>query len=168
MSFSEKVAISALLTVIVPPTVLMGGTIPMLTQALARGLVDATRVHAFVYGFNTAGAFAGALADRYSRKRILIVSQAAAFVPALAMGLLTLTGTITTWQVMFFALLTGIARSFEIPTRQAFVPQLVDAFPARIDSVSIGKPTLEDVFVQLTGHRFWTDKGFSADGEADG
>ena len=38
-----------------------------------------------------------------------------------------------------------------------FVPQLVDAFPARIDSVSIGKPTLEDVFVQLTGHRFWTD-----------
>jgi len=38
-----------------------------------------------------------------------------------------------------------------------FVPQLIDAFPERITSVSIGKPTLEDVFVQLTGHRFWTE-----------
>jgi ABC-2 type transport system ATP-binding protein len=39
-----------------------------------------------------------------------------------------------------------------------FVPQLIDAFPERITSVSIGKPTLEDVFVQLTGHRFWTEE----------
>ena len=39
-----------------------------------------------------------------------------------------------------------------------FVPQLIDAFPDRIASVSIGKPTLEDVFVQLTGHRFWTEE----------
>jgi ABC-2 type transport system ATP-binding protein len=39
-----------------------------------------------------------------------------------------------------------------------FVPQLIDAFPERITSVSIGKPTLEDVFVQLTGHRFWNEE----------
>ncbi|RIL06949.1 MAG: hypothetical protein DCC71_04740 [Proteobacteria bacterium] len=45
-----------------PPTILMGATIPLLTQALARDLDDATRIHALVYGFNTAGAFAGALA----------------------------------------------------------------------------------------------------------
>ena len=44
-----------------PPTVLMGGTIPLLTQGLARGLDDATRFHSLVYAFNTAGAFAGAL-----------------------------------------------------------------------------------------------------------
>ena len=48
-----------------PPTVLMGGTIPILTQALARDLDDATRFHAFVYGFNTLGAFAGALAGGF-------------------------------------------------------------------------------------------------------
>ena len=70
--------------------------------------------------------FAGALADRYPRKRMLIVAQAAAFLPALAMGLLTISGTITSWQVIFFAFLTGCARSVEIPTRQAFVPSLVD------------------------------------------
>jgi spermidine synthase len=57
--FLLDVALAALL--VLPPAVLMGGTIPMLTQALARSLADATRVHAFIYAFNTAGAFVGAL-----------------------------------------------------------------------------------------------------------
>jgi ABC-2 type transport system ATP-binding protein len=35
-----------------------------------------------------------------------------------------------------------------------FVPQLVEAFPGEIESVSVGKPTLEDVFIHLTGRRF--------------
>ena len=54
------VALTALL--IGPPTVLMGGTIPILTQALSRDAAESTRFHAFVYAFNTAGAFLGALA----------------------------------------------------------------------------------------------------------
>lgn len=44
-----------------PPAVLMGGTIPLLTQALSTGIEDATRFHALVYACNTVGAFAGAL-----------------------------------------------------------------------------------------------------------
>ena len=36
----------------------------------------------------------------------------------------------------------------------AFVPALVEAFPGEIEAVSVGKPTLEDVFIHLTGHRF--------------
>ncbi|MAJ59681.1 MAG: hypothetical protein CBC48_06655 [bacterium TMED88] len=60
VGFAVDVVLAALL--IGPASVLMGGTIPMLTQALARSLEDATRFHAFVYAFNTAGAFAGALA----------------------------------------------------------------------------------------------------------
>ena len=60
LGFAADVALTALL--IGPPTVLMGGTIPVLTQALARTLDDATRVHAWVYACNTAGAFLGALA----------------------------------------------------------------------------------------------------------
>jgi spermidine synthase len=59
-SFVFDVALCLLL--LAPPTILMGGTIPLLTQALTRGLADATRIHAFVYAFNTAGAFAGSLA----------------------------------------------------------------------------------------------------------
>ena len=63
LAFAVDVALAALL--IVPPAMLMGATIPILTQALARNLADATRVHALVYAANTAGAFAGALATGF-------------------------------------------------------------------------------------------------------
>ena len=42
----------------------------------------------------------------------------------------------------------------ERPRGHEFIPELVEAFPGEIDSVSVGKPTLEDVFIHLTGHRF--------------
>lgn len=42
----------------------------------------------------------------------------------------------------------------ERPKGHEFVPQLIEAAPGLIDSVSVGKPTLEDVFIQLTGQRF--------------
>ncbi len=40
-----------------------------------------------------------------------------------------------------------------------FVTDVVEAFPGEIESVSIAKPSLEDVFIRRTGHRFWTDWG---------
>ena len=36
------------------------------------------------------------------------------------------------------------------------IPRLVEAFPERVESIKLGKPTLEDVFIAKTGHRFWT------------
>jgi predicted membrane-bound spermidine synthase len=63
LGFAFDVVLSALL--IGPPTVLMGGTIPFLTLALAGDLDHATRVHAWIYGSNTLGAFAGALAGGF-------------------------------------------------------------------------------------------------------
>src|SRR5579863_10236091 len=39
-----------------------------------------------------------------------------------------------------------------------FVTELVEAFPGEIEGVSIHKPSLEDVFIRRTGHRFWTDE----------
>jgi len=63
LGFAFDVALSALL--IGPPAVLMGGTIPILTLALAGDLEHATRVHAWIYGTNTLGAFAGALAGGF-------------------------------------------------------------------------------------------------------
>lgn len=38
-----------------------------------------------------------------------------------------------------------------------WIPRLIDAFPNRIESITLGKPTLEDVFIHFTGHRFWSD-----------
>lgn len=37
-----------------------------------------------------------------------------------------------------------------------FVTDVVEAFPGEIQAVSISKPSLEDVFIHRTGHRFWT------------
>ncbi len=38
-----------------------------------------------------------------------------------------------------------------------FITDVVEAFPGEIDAVSVSKPTLEDVFIHRTGHRFWTE-----------
>jgi ABC-2 type transport system ATP-binding protein len=38
-----------------------------------------------------------------------------------------------------------------------FVASVVEAFPGIIESVSVSKPSLEDVFIRRTGHRFWTE-----------
>lgn len=39
-----------------------------------------------------------------------------------------------------------------------FVTDVVEGFPGEVDSVHISKPTLEDVFIHRTGHRFWTEE----------
>jgi ABC-2 type transport system ATP-binding protein len=39
-----------------------------------------------------------------------------------------------------------------------FVTDVVEAFPGEIQSLSVSKPTLEDVFIHRTGHRFWTEE----------
>jgi len=38
-----------------------------------------------------------------------------------------------------------------------FITDLVEAFPGEIEAISVSKPTLEDVFIRRTGHRFWTE-----------
>lgn len=48
-----------------PPTICMGATVPLLTQALSLDLASAGRVHARLYGINTAGAFLGAVLAGY-------------------------------------------------------------------------------------------------------
>jgi spermidine synthase len=88
LGFALDVLLSALL--VLPPAILMGGTIPILTQALSRSLADATRLHANVYAFNTAGAFLGALAAAFVLIPWLGLERV-----VLAMGLVNLTAGAT-------------------------------------------------------------------------
>jgi ABC-2 type transport system ATP-binding protein len=39
-----------------------------------------------------------------------------------------------------------------------FVTEVVEAFPGEIEAISVSKPTLEDVFIRRTGHKFWSEK----------
>jgi ABC-2 type transport system ATP-binding protein len=43
------------------------------------------------------------------------------------------------------------------PRGHEFVPALFEAFPGQIEALSVGKPTLEDVFIERTGHRLWAE-----------
>jgi ABC-2 type transport system ATP-binding protein len=45
----------------------------------------------------------------------------------------------------------------EIDSGHRFVTDVVEAFPGEIEGVSVHKPSLEDVFIRRTGHRFWTE-----------
>lgn len=46
----------------------------------------------------------------------------------------------------------------EQPDGHEWVARLVEAFPGRIQALRLGKPTLEDVFIARTGHRFWNER----------
>ena len=67
----------------------------------------------------------GAVADRRERRPILVVTQTCAMVLALVLAALTLTGRVEVWHVFVFAALNGIVNAFDIPTRQAFVVDMV-------------------------------------------
>jgi ABC-2 type transport system ATP-binding protein len=45
----------------------------------------------------------------------------------------------------------------ERPDGHRFITGVVEAFPGEIEGVSVAKPSLEDVFIQRTGHRFWAE-----------
>jgi MFS family permease len=67
----------------------------------------------------------GWTADRIDRRKLLLVTQGAMGVLALALGLLTVFGAVQLWHVYVFALLLGCVTAFDAPARQAFVTDLV-------------------------------------------
>ncbi|MFA4992191.1 MAG: MFS transporter [Candidatus Omnitrophota bacterium] len=70
--------------------------------------------------------FAGVLADRFNRRKILIITQAMAMLQALIMAALTLTGTIQTWHIICLSIFLGLINSFDIPTRHSFVVDMIE------------------------------------------
>ncbi|WP_329106681.1 MFS transporter [Micromonospora sp. NBC_01699] len=69
--------------------------------------------------------FSGRLADRYDKRLLLFIANAAWCVLSLAMSLLVVTGVIELWHVFVFAALLGTANAVETPVRQSFVSELV-------------------------------------------
>ena len=67
----------------------------------------------------------GAVADRYNRQKILVVTQTSAMLTAFVLAILTLTGNIQVWHLFVLASCFGLANAFDIPTRQAFVSDMV-------------------------------------------
>ena len=73
------------------------------------------------------GAFGGLLADRFSKRRLLIATQVAMALPALALWALTASGGIELWMVFALVFARGTVNALDNPTRQSFVIEMVGA-----------------------------------------
>jgi predicted MFS family arabinose efflux permease len=69
--------------------------------------------------------FAGALADRLPKRRLVLASQSVLFTQALALALLVHFGHVQYWHVAVLALVYGLANTVDMPTRQAFIVEMV-------------------------------------------
>src|SRR6184192_1790579 len=67
----------------------------------------------------------GSAADKFDKRKILLVTQYVQIVLAISIGLLIWSGKIAIWQIFVFAAILGVSNSFEMPALSALVPELV-------------------------------------------
>jgi MFS family permease len=73
------------------------------------------------------GAYAGVLADRFDKRKLLMATQGAMAVPALILFVLAATGVVEAWMIVALAFVRGSVNSIDNPTRQSFVFEMVGA-----------------------------------------
>jgi len=70
--------------------------------------------------------FAGVLIDRWSRHRVLIVTQIISMIQAAVLAGLSLTGHLEIWHIIVLSVMLGCINSFDMPARHSFVINMVD------------------------------------------
>lgn len=73
----------------------------------------------------TLGLISGTFADRYDRKRLLLLTQVILALVTFVLGLLDYSGQIQAWQIYLFTFISASVGSFDGPTRQALFPSLI-------------------------------------------
>ena len=68
---------------------------------------------------------AGVLADRWNRRRLLIITQTLAMLQAALLAAVVLSGIVQVWHIVALSLLLGIVNAFDIPIRQSFIVEMV-------------------------------------------
>lgn len=103
--------------------VAMGWLVYRLTNsALLLGVVGfASQIPTFVLS-----PFAGVIADRANRRRLLVITQALSMLQAFLLAALTLTGAIEVWHIIALGFLLGCINSLDIPVRQSFLVEMVE------------------------------------------
>lgn len=69
--------------------------------------------------------FGGVLADRLPKRTVLLFTQSSAMLLAFLLWILVATGEVQLWHVLILALLLGLTNALDMPTRQAFVVEMV-------------------------------------------
>ena len=70
------------------------------------------------------GPLGGLASDRYSRHKLVILTQTLSMLQALALAVLTLTGTVQVWHILVLAVLLGTVNAFDMPGRQSLIIQM--------------------------------------------
>ena len=70
--------------------------------------------------------FAGVIADRVSRKNILLITQILYMIQSFILAILVLNRSITIWHILILSLVTGIISGFDMTARQTFVVDIVE------------------------------------------
>lgn len=71
------------------------------------------------------GPYGGVIADRIDKRALMVALQAMMGLQALALGLLTVTGSVNIWEIGALAVLLGLNNAFENPARQSFMMEMV-------------------------------------------
>ncbi|MFA5974017.1 MAG: MFS transporter [Lentimicrobiaceae bacterium] len=69
---------------------------------------------------------AGVIADRWDKKRILLITQSLALVQALVLSVIVFAGIVQVWHLIVLSIILGIINAFDMPIRQAFVIDMLD------------------------------------------
>ena len=70
--------------------------------------------------------YAGAIADRVSRRTLMVITQSGMMILALILAILTFTNTVQWWHILILSFLLGVCNAFDAPARQAFVLEMVE------------------------------------------
>jgi MFS family permease len=90
------------------------------------------------------GLFAGAVADAFDRKKVLLLTMILQLVPGVAMALLTYTGTVQVWHIYTLGFLGAFVDVFNWPARFALVPRLVPP------GLMMNAVTINSMIIQLS------------------
>lgn len=105
--------------------------------------------------------FAGVLADRLDRRKILLATQTLAMLQAFLLSYLVLSGKVQVWHIITISFFLGIINAFDIPARQSFLIDMVSRKEDLGNAIALNSsmfngarligPSIAGVVISLTG-----------------
>ncbi len=108
--------------------------------------------------------FAGVLADRWNRHRLLVATQVLSMVQALIFAALILTDVIAVWHILVLSCFLGLINAFDMPIRQSFVPDMLERKEDLSNAIALNSimvngsrlagPSIAGILIALVGEGY--------------